>query len=245
MALLTALCVGVLPMQIPGRAATEPLASGSFAQRLQRALNSGSEQDLGAVVSPELLPSLARRYQTFRNEFPGVTWSVRPAEPLKDGRSTFLVSVNGTTRAQGFSYQLQAQERLAIRTDAGRLVAQDVISQESLLRTGERPLPVTMGIPDAVLTGSRYDIDLIVDEPLGQAILAGGLIELSDQQLATFSRPDLRLAPLGGGGLFKRVQAPQRPGSQTWALMLVHPDGVVTATKRVQIVTDVNDQVQI
>jgi hypothetical protein len=59
-----------------------------------------------------------------------------------------------------------------------------VISQESLLRSGKRPLQVSMGIPDVVLTGSRYDIDLIVDEPLGQAIVAGGVIELTDQQLA-------------------------------------------------------------
>jgi hypothetical protein len=149
-----------------------------------------------------------------------------------------VVTVNGATTAQGLSYQLQSEERLAIRTDAGRLVAQDVISQESLLRSGKRPLQVSMGIPDVVLTGSSYDIDLIVDEPLGQAIVAGGLIELTDQQLTTLSQPNLRLAPLGGGGLFKRVQAPQRPGSQTWALMLVHPDGVVTATKRVQIVSE-------
>ena len=99
-----------------------------------------------------------------------------------------------------------------------------------------------MGIPDVVLTGSRYDIDLIEDEPLGQATLAGGVIELSDQQLATLSRPNLQLAPLGGGGLFKSVQAPQRPGSQTWALMLVHPDGIVTATKRVQIVSSLGDK---
>ena len=99
-----------------------------------------------------------------------------------------------------------------------------------------------LGIPDVVLTGSRYDIDLIVEEPLGQAVLAGGLIELSDQQLATLSRPNLQLAPLGGGGLFKSVQAPQRPGSQTWALMLVHPDGIVTATKRVQIVSSLSEK---
>ncbi|ABB27104.1 conserved hypothetical protein [Synechococcus sp. CC9902] len=245
MALVTALCVGVLPIQAPGRAATEPQASGSFAQRLQTALNKGSEQDLGAVVAPELLPTLASRYKAFRNDFPGLAWSVRPAPPLVDGRSTFLVTVNGATTAQGVSYQLQSEERLAIRTEAGRLVAQDVISQESLLRSGKRPLQVTMGIPDVVLTGSRYDIDLIVEEPLGQAMLAGGVIELTDQQLATLSRPNLQLAPLGGGGLFKSVQAPQRPGSQTWALMLVHPDGVVTATKRVQIVSNFNDQAQI
>jgi hypothetical protein len=37
--------------------------------------------------------------------------------------------------------------------------------------------------------------------------------------------------------LFKSVQAPQQPGSQTWAVMLVHPDGVVTATKRVRVVS--------
>ena len=197
------------------------------------------------MVAPELLPTLASRYQAFRNDFPGLAWVVRPAAPLVDGRSTFLVTVNGATTAQGVSYQLQSEERLAIRTEAGRLVAQDVISQESLLRSGKRPLQVTMGIPDVVLTGSRYDIDLIVEEPLGQAMLAGGLIELTDQQLATLSRPNLQLAPLGGGGLFKSVQAPQRPGSQTWALMLVHPDGVVTATKRVQIVSNFNDQAQI
>ena len=245
MALVTAFCVGVVPMQGPGRAATEPQASGVFAQRLQTALNKGSEQDLGAVVAPELLPTLASRYQAFRNDFPGLAWVVRPAAPLVDGRATFVVTVNGATTAQGVSYRLQSEERLAIRTEAGRLVAQDVISQESLLRSGKRPLQVTMGIPDVVLTGSRYDIDLIVEEPLGQAMLAGGLIELTDQQLATLSRPNLQLAPLGGGGLFKSVQAPQRPGSQTWALMLVHPDGVVTATKRVQIVSNFNDQAQI
>jgi hypothetical protein len=245
MALVTALCVGVVPMQGPGQASAEPQASASFALRLQTALNKGSEQDLGAVVAPELLPTLARRYQAFRNDFPGLAWAVRPAAPLADGRSTFLVTVNGATTAQGVSYQLQSEERLAIRTDAGQLVAQDVISQESLLRSGKRPLQVSMGIPDVVLTGSRYDIDLIVDEPLGQSIVAGGVIELTDQQLATLSRPNLQLAPLGGGGLFKSVQAPQRPGSQTWALMLVHPDGIVTATKRVQIVSNLNDQAQI
>ena len=245
MALVTALFIGVAPLQSPGRAGTVALASGSFGQRLQSALNSGSEQDLGAVVAPELRPTLERRYKSFRADFQGFTWAVKPAEPLADGRSTLLVMVNGTTTAKGLSYQLQAQERLAIRTDAGRLIVQEVIAQESLLRSGKRPLRVSLGIPDVVLTGSRYDIDLILEEPLGQAILAGGLIELTDQQLTTLSRPNLQLAPLGGGGLFKSVQAPQRPGLQTWALMLVHPDGVVTATKRVQIVSIFNDQAQI
>ena len=50
--------------------------------------------------------------------------------------------------------------------------------------------------------------------------------------------PDLQLGALGGGGLFKTVQAPFTPGSQTWAVLLVHPKGLVSATKRVRVVTD-------
>ena len=50
--------------------------------------------------------------------------------------------------------------------------------------------------------------------------------------------PTLELTALNAGGLFKTVQAPLRPGSQTWAVLLVHPQGVVSASKRVRVVAD-------
>jgi hypothetical protein len=34
------------------------------------------------------------------------------------------------------------------------------------------------------------------------------------------------------------VQAPLKPGSQTWAVLLVHPKGIVSTTKRVRVVAD-------
>ena len=49
------------------------------------------------------------------------------------------------------------------------------------------------------------------------------MIDLTDEQLSAQMRLSLQLAPQGGGGLFKSVQAPQQPSSQTWAVMLVHP----------------------
>ena len=70
----------------------------------------------------------------------------------------------------------------------------------------------------------------------GQALVAGGLIDLSDEQLSAQIRPNLPLAPQAGVDCSKRP-GPQQPGSQTWAVMLVHPDGVVTATKRVRVVS--------
>ena len=64
--------------------------------------------------------------------------------------------------------------------DDGLMVDQELVAHESLLRSGERPLAVTLAIPDAVLTGSRYDVDLIVEEPLGQALVAAGLIDVTE-----------------------------------------------------------------
>ena len=208
-----------------------------FSDRLQTALNSGSASAFDTLASVDLQPVLAERYQRFLQDFPEVTWQVEPAAPTPDGRPTLSLRVQGAAESDGLTYALEASEEIAIRLDNGQLVDQELLAQQSLLRSGERSLAVDVAIPDVVLTGSRYDVDLIVEEPLGQALVAGGLIDLTDEQLSAQMRPSLQLAPQGGGGLFKSVQAPQQPGSQTWAVMLVHPDGVVTATKRVRVVS--------
>jgi hypothetical protein len=97
---------------------------------------------------------------------------------------------------------------------------------------------VTLQIPDVVLTGQRYDVDVLLDEPLEGAIVAGGIVELTPEQALTLESPSLPLGALGGGGLFRTVQAPLTPGSQTWAVLLVHPQGLLSVSKRVRVVAD-------
>lgn len=235
--LVSAMALALSPVDAieqPGRAGS---AEDTFSHRLQTVLNSGSASAFETVASVDLQPVLAQRYQRFRQDFPEVTWRVETAAPTADGRSTLTLRVRGAAESEGLIYDLQATEQIAIRLEGGQLVEQELLAQQSLLRSGERPLAVNLVIPDVVLTGSRYDVDLVVEEPLGKALVAGGLIDLTDEQLTAQIRPNVPLAPLGGGGLFKSVQAPQQPGSQTWAVMLVHPDGVVTATKRVRVVS--------
>ena len=235
--LVSAMALVLSPAHAVEQSARSGSAVETFSLRLQTVLNSSNPSAFGTVASPDMQSVLTKRYQRFRQDFPEVTWQVQPAEPMPDGRPTLTVRVSGAAASEGITYALDAMEQIAIRLEEGQLVEQELLAQQSLLRSGERPLSVTLAIPDVVLTGSRYDIDLLVDEPLGRALVAGGLIDLTDQQLAAQIRPNLPLAPMGGGGLFKIVQAPQQPGSQTWAVMLVHPDGVVTATKRVRVVS--------
>ena len=212
-------------------------AAETVGMTLQGLLNSGDLAGVSALM-PEADAALwQQRAERFQAEFPQARWTVTLAEPDARGLRGLQVDVRGKAERDGLRYRLEASQSLLVRVEGGRVVEQELLNEQSLLRSGDTALPITVAIPDQVLTGSRYDVDLIVEKPLGQALVAGGLVDLSDEQLSAQIRPNLPLAPQGGGGLFKSVQAPQQPGSQTWAVMLVHPDGVVTATKRVRVVS--------
>ena len=219
---------------------TAPLvrASDAFTSRLETALNGVDASAVDALVDPATLPGLSARLARFKKEFPDASWTVRSMSSDGPGRQILEVTVRGERRSDGLTYRLEGRQRLAVRLEADRLLAEELLAEQTLLRSGETRLPISLMIPDAVLTGSRYDVDVIVEEPLGQAVVAGGLLSLTPAQVEQQISPDLSLEPLGGGGLFKMVQAPQRPGVQNWAAMLVHPDGVVTVTKRVRVVSD-------
>lgn len=230
------------PILPPGAVAQGTLApSPVLLQTLESALNARDEAALVALLKPGpgLDPAeLRQRRQLLRQQFPDATWRVRAGTPLQDGRATVNLQVSGTRVLAGSTYRLDAQQTLVLQSDGSHLAGQTLLSESSLLRSGEKALPVLLQIPDAVLTGQRYDVDLIVDEPLNGALVAGGIAAVSPQQVAAMESPPLELGALGGGGLFKTVRAPQTPGSQTWAVLLVHPQGVVSATKRVRVVAD-------
>jgi hypothetical protein len=210
-------------------------------QALETALNSSDDSALNALLSqgPGLNPTeLKQRRQVLREQFPDARWEVKTGPALRGGQPSVTMKVSGTRRQGASTYRLEAEQRLSLQTDGQRFTGQTIWREQSLLRSGENAPSVSVLIPDAVLTGQRYDVDVIFDDPLDGALVAGGLRPISPEQVMTMESPRLELAALGGGGLFKVVQAPQTPGSQTWAVLLVHPKGVVSATKRVRVVSD-------
>ena len=210
-------------------------------QALESALNSSSDAALAGLLQagPGLDPAqLENRRRLLRQQFPDARWQLRTGAQMRDGQPTVTLRVDGTRRLGGTTYRMEAEQQLALQSDGTRINGQTVLRERSLLRSGDKPLPVSLLIPDAVLTGQRYDVDVIFDDPLDGALAAGGITAITPQQQAAMVSPSMELGALGGGGLFKTVQAPQSPGSQTWAVLLVHPDGIVSATKRVRVVSD-------
>ena len=223
----------------PAALAAPPTASQL--QALEDALNAREDAPLAALLQqgPGIDPArLQNRRQLLRKQFPNARWTLRPGQPLRDGRPSVSLRVTGT-RQQGPSlFRLDGEQRLVLDTDGNRFSSQTVLRESTLVRNGEEPLPVSLLIPDTVLTGQRYDVDVVFDEPLDGVYAAGGLTSLSQTQVAAMESPTIELGVLDAGGLFKTVQAPYKPGTQMWAVLLVHPRGVVSATKMVRVVAD-------
>ncbi len=234
--LVAALLGSALALPLEMRAAAQ--LSRDFTDRLELALNEADDNPaaLKALFTAGQLAGVKERYRQFSQRFPQLRWSVRPGIPTADGRSTIQIGVSGRRQQDGLSYSFLANQRLAVTTENGLIAQQEILSDQSVMTSAKGSLPISLLIPDSVLTGSRYDVDVVVDKPLGDALLAGGLIALTPEQVSAQESPDIQLQPLGGGGLFKSVQAPFEPGVQNWAALLVHPEGVVSVSKRVRVV---------
>jgi hypothetical protein len=228
-------------LALAGVVMAAPLRAAPSLQALQDALNSSSPAALDAVLEPGqgLDPAeVDRRRLLLRQQFPDASWRVQPGPTLKDGRATTEINVTGSREQGSYRFRFEARQQLVLGASGPRFNSQELIRESSLLRSGDNDLKVSLLIPDAVLTGQRYDLDVVFDEPLDGAVVAGAIKPVSPGELLRLQTPDLQLEALGGGGLFKSVQAPFQPGSQTWAVLLVHPKGIVAASKQVRVVAD-------
>ena len=228
-------------LALAGLVMATPLRAAPSLQSLQEALNSSAAAALDAVLEQGqgLDPGeVARRRLLLREQFPDASWTVEPDPTLKDGRPTTRVRVSGSSEQGPYRFRFEAQQQLVLGASGNRFNSQEVIRESSLLRSGDSDLKVSLLIPDAVLTGQRYDVDVVFDEPLDGAVVAGALKPVTAGELLRMRTPDLQLEALGGGGIFKSAQAPYQPGTQTWAVLLVHPKGIVAASKQVRVVAD-------
>ena len=217
---------------------SKDLQARSLSRRLENALN---KEDVGPLI--DLLPQqdgldLASRYKAFLQTFPNAKWTINKAKPLKDGRQALEILIEAKRGLQSVPYSIQARQVLGIKTVEGKIIDQELLSEQTIVQDSKFPLEIKLNIPEAVLTGTNYDFDIILEKPLGNSIIAGGLIDISSEQIRKQVSPNIELSPLGAGGLFKSVKAPLNAGVQKWAAVLAHPEGLISITKMVRVVTD-------
>jgi hypothetical protein len=131
---------------------------------------------------------------------------------------------------------LDATIRSRQRYENGQVVHQEILSEQSQIRTGDKPPTVDLKLPQQVKTGQQYNFDAVVREPLGDDYLLGAAIEepINPANFFKPSRVDLEL--LSSGGLFKIGRAPLKPNRYWVSVVLIRGDGMTLVTQRLNVV---------
>ena len=168
-------------------------------------------------------------------EFPDAKWEVIKSKSTNSNQHKLDMKLYGSKNLNGKKFKLESIFNFTISLDNGLIKQSNIENNLTTIRNDDNQIDIKISIPDKVLTGSRYDIDILLNQPLDEIIIAGGIKEYQEGKLLNQSIP---LEPLAAGGIFKVSRAPLVPGIQTWTGIIAHPSGLISFTKTVNIVND-------
>ncbi len=132
-------------------------------------------------------------------------------------------------------YNLYTKQTVKVETYKNKIKGYKVIDEESILNSQSSPLIIKIVSPNKVLTGERYEMNLIIENPLDNSFTASGMIVLKNEDNKKISNDIFGIKPNQSGGLFKYIQAPLTPGSQTISAIITHPEGIYLITKKIKV----------
>ena len=146
------------------------------------------------------------------------------------------IKVSGEKIVNGETHILESNFDYLFSIVNGKIDEGSIKNLFTTIRNDDKKIDISFKIPDRVLTGSKYDIDIILNKPLEEVIIAGAI---KPHQLNSFFEQEIVLKPLASGGIFKMTRAPSNPGIQIWSGIIAHPKGMITFTKSIDIVDEI------
>jgi hypothetical protein len=159
------------------------------------------------------------------------SWSRQGDELVAETKTTIEGVQNTEGRAANLNSTIESRQYFKEQ----KLVRQEILTEQSRLTSGDNPPEVNIVAPNTVKTGEKYNIDLIVNEPLGNKVLLGAVKEDKTAGKLYLDSTTLELEPLPAGGIYKVATAPLLPDSNWLTAILVRGDGITTITHRVNI----------
>ena len=147
-----------------------------------------------------------------------------------------ITNITGLPSANSNNLALNATITSRQRIQGGKIVHQEILSERSLLTSGNQPPQIDINLPQQVRVGQQYSFDAIVQEPLGDDFLLGTAIEEPVQVSQYLNPTSVELELLTSGGLFKVGRAPSTPGNRWVSAVILRGGGMTMVTQRLQVV---------
>ncbi|WP_269609493.1 hypothetical protein [Prochlorococcus marinus] len=205
-----------------------------LSNQLEEILNLQKDNVLKDLFLQKSFNQFNKRYKDFREKYKDAKWSI---QQLRNDQNQSLLDITiiSTREINGQIYNLHTKQTVQIETYKNKIKGYKVIDEESILNSQKSPLIIKIVSPKKVLTGEKYEINLIIENPLDNSLTASGMIVLSNEDNINISNDTFGIKPNQSGGLFKYIQAPLEPGSQTISAIITHPEGIYSITKKIKV----------
>ena len=205
-----------------------------LSNQLEQILNERKDDLVKDLFSKQSFYKFNKQSLAFRDKYKDSKWSIKMTR--NDPKKSLLdVKIKSTRTIGNQTYNLYTKQTVEIETYKNKIKSYQVIDEESILNSQQSPLIIKIISPDKVLTGERYEINLIIERPLDNLLTASGMIVLKNNEKMILSNDLFGIKPNQSGGLFKYIQAPSEPGSQTISAIITHPEGIYSFTKKIKV----------
>ena len=177
--------------------------------------------------------NIPKQFSKIINDFPDSKWEIKRLESNIPNKEILRIKVSGRKIVNGEMHILESDFDYVFSVLNGKIDESTIKNLFTTIRNDDKKIDISFKIPDKVLTGSKYDIDIILNKPLEEVIIAGAI---KPHQVNSLFEQEILLEPLASGGIFKMTRAPSKPGIQIWSGIIAHPEGMITFTKSIDIV---------
>jgi len=202
-------------------------------RNIENAFNSRNFKFFNQSFGNDESLKITKQFSNILKEFPDSKWKIKKLKSNNPNEEIYEIKVLGKKLVQGEIYILESKFNYSFSLVNEKINQGTIEKLFSTIRSDNNKIDISFRIPDKVLTGTKYDIDIILNKPLEEVIIAGGI---KAHQVESFLEQEIDLEPLVSGGIFKMTRAPSKPGIQIWSGIIAHPKGIITFTKSIEIV---------
>jgi len=219
----------------PYSAITETLKV-DFIRNLENSLNAGDFDFIRKNFRNDESQNIPKQFSRIINDFPDSKWKIKRIKSNVPNKNILRIKVLGEKIVKGEIHILESNFDYLFSIVNGKIDEGIIKNLFTTIRNDNNKIDISFKIPDKVLTGSKYDIDIILNKPLEEVIIAGSI---KPHQVNSLFEQEILLEPLASGGIFKITRAPSKPGMQIWSGIIAHPEGMITFTKSSDIVDEI------
>ena len=207
-----------------------------FIRNLELALNTRNLKFIRENFRVDENQNIPKQFSKIINDFPDSKWKIKRLKSNIPDKNILRIKVSGAKVFNEKTHILDSNFDYLFSIVNGKIDKGIIKNLFTTIRNDDKKIDISFKIPDIVLTGSNYDIDIILNKPLEEVIIAGGI---KPHQVNSFFEQEIALEPLATGGIFKMTRAPSKPGIQLWSGIIAHPEGMITFTKSINIVDEI------